>query len=69
MKQNEYKIVWMNEHLSDTYIYASSAEQAKILAQAEKIKAGLDYRVDCVYNCEEEGVVLNNGETYILKIV
>lgn len=69
MKQNEYKIVWMNEHLSDTYIYASSAEQAKILAQAEKIKAGLDYRVDWVDNCGEKDIVLHNGETYILKIV
>jgi hypothetical protein len=29
-------------------IHAFNAEQAKILAQAERIKAGLDYRVDCV---------------------
>ena len=29
-------------------VHAFNAEQAKILAQAERIKAGLDYRVDCV---------------------
>lgn len=69
MKQNEYKIVWVNEHLSDTYIYASSTEQARILAQAEKIKAGLEYRVEYVDLCEEGDIIEHNGEIFILKIV
>lgn len=46
--KDKYEVVFKNEHLESEIISADSAEKAVILARAEKIKRGLDDRVDYV---------------------
>ena len=53
MSYDKYIIYFENENNTPTDIievYARSADQAKILAQAEQIKLGGDYAVKSIFN-------------------
>lgn len=53
MKQTKYRVEFrLGEPGKGPFVdmLAFSAEQAKILAQAERIKAGLDYEVEHVWS-------------------
>lgn len=47
MRQKKYKIAFTDGHDGETWVevYAFTEQEAQILAQAERIKAGLDFSV------------------------
>lgn len=48
MRKNKYRISFKNSNVHSVIKRGMSKEEAKILAQAETIKKGLDYRVEKV---------------------